>query len=186
MPLRPWKTLRTRLLLDRSPRLRVLADDVQLPDGQVVEGYLRVETSDYAVIVPINDAGEVLFMRCYKRGVDAIDLQLPAGGIDPEESPLESAQRELREETGCQAVAWQNLGAYVVGGNLGINRVHIFLATGCRQTDEPTSGDLEEQELAWVSLQDARRWYRAGKVYGQVSTIAALGLAFAAMADGGQ
>ena len=186
MPLQPWKTLRTHLLLDRSPRLRVLADDLLLPDGQVVEGYLRLEAPDYAVIIPVNDAGQVLFMRCYKRGVDAIDLQLPAGGIDPEESALEAAQRELREETGCQAAAWQDLGGYVVGGNMGISRAHFFLATGCRQTSQPTAGDLEEQELVWASLQDAQRWYQAGNVYRQVSTVAALGLAFAVMAEGAE
>src|SRR3990170_499747 len=83
---KPWKTLRRRLLLDRSPWLKVLADDVELPDGRRVEGYLRLEMRDHVVAVPLTAQGEVVLLRSYKRGPDAIDLQQPAGIIEPESS----------------------------------------------------------------------------------------------------
>lgn len=179
MPLEPWKTLRTRLLLDRSPWLRLLADDVQLPDGRVVNDYLRLESPDYVVIVPVDESARIGLIRSYKRGPDRIDLQPPAGLLEPGETVQAAAERELREEAGCVAATWTDLGAYVVGGNLGGGWAHLTLASGCRPTGPPDSGDLEEQEVVWVSVEEARRLYLNAQAFGQLSTVAAIGLALA-------
>jgi len=176
--LQPWQTLNSRLLLDRSPWLRVLAEDVQLPDGRVVEAYLRLDTPDYIMVVPVDEGGRIGFIRSYKRGVDDIDLQPPAGMIEPGEDALASAQRELLEEMGCQADSWQGLGKYVIGGNMRGGWAHIFLATGCRQVAAPDSGDLEEQEVVWLSEPEAQALWAGGEL-AQMSSAAALGLAFA-------
>jgi ADP-ribose pyrophosphatase len=176
--LQPWQTLNSRLLLDRSPWLRVLAEDVQLPDGRVVEAYLRLDTPDYIMVVPVGEDGRIGFIRSYKRGVDGIDLQPPAGMIEPGEDPLASAQRELLEEMGCQATSWTGLGRYVIGGNMRGGWAHLYLATGCRQVTAPDSGDLEEQEVVWLPPAEARGLW-AGGVLAQMSSAAALGLAFA-------
>ncbi len=53
--LAPWKVLRTQDVLDCSPWFRVVADDVQLPDGQLVQGYYRIETMDFVMIFPLAD-----------------------------------------------------------------------------------------------------------------------------------
>jgi ADP-ribose pyrophosphatase len=176
--LQPWQTLNSRLLLDRSPWLRVLAEDVQLPDGRVVEAYLRLDTPDYIMVVPVDDQRRIGFVRSYKRGVDGIDLQPPAGMIEPGEDPLACAQRELLEEMGCQAPTWHAMGRYVIGGNMRGGWAHLFLATGCHQVAEPDSGDLEEQEVVWLGEADARSLWSGGEL-AQMSSAAALGLAFA-------
>lgn len=174
----PWKTLRTDILLDRSPWLRVMADAVELPDGAVIEGYLRLETQDVAMVVPIDESGDFVMIRSYKQGVGDIDLQPPAGLLEPGEDPLEGAKRELREETGCEAAAWQAMGAYVMAGNQGAGRVHLFLATGCHQVAKPASGDLEEQQVERVPLVEVRRRLVRSE-FGQLATVAALSLALA-------
>lgn len=176
--LKPWQTLRSHLLLDHSPWVRVYADDVELPDGRVIEGYLRMEAQGYTMIVPVDNKGRIGLIRSYKRGVNKIDMQPPAGMIESDEEPLETAKRELMEEMGCVASQWISLGAYVIGGNVGMGRAHLFLATGCEQIAEPDSGDLEEQELVWLPVHEARRRWLEGS-FGQIATMAALGLAFA-------
>jgi len=176
--MRPWRTLRSQTLLERPPWLRVLAEDVELPDGRIVEGYLRLETPDYAVIVPVDEAGRIGLIRSYKRGPDAIDLQPPAGIIEPGELPGEAARRELREETGCTADQWTGLGNYVLSGNMRGGSAHLFLATGCRQVAEPDSGDLEEQQVLWLPAGEVARIWRSGQL-AQLGTAAALGLALA-------
>ncbi len=103
MPLELWKTLRSRLLIDRSPWMRLLADDVSLPDGRVVNDYLRLEAPDYVVVVPVDESRRIGLIRSYKRGPERIDLQPPAGLMDPGETAQEAAARELREEAGCLA-----------------------------------------------------------------------------------
>lgn len=177
--MKPWRTLRSHLLLDRAPRLRIFADDVELPDGRVVRGYLRAEGPDFAMVVPMTEDGEVVLVRSYKRGLDAVDVQPPAGMIEEGEPPERAASRELLEETGYQAGALIPLGAYVLGGNLGWGRVHLFLATGCRKVAEPDSGDLEQLEVVRMPLAEARRRWLGGEDFGQLVSAAALGLALA-------
>lgn len=172
-----WKTLRRTLLLDRDPWLRVYSDDLQLPNGDVVEGYIHLQTPGYAMIVPVNQRGEIGLVRSYKRGLDAVDMQPPAGVLE-ERDPLDTARRELLEETGCEAENWIPLGSVVLHGNYGGGRAYFFLATGCRQIQEPDSGDLEEQEVVWLPVDQVRQRFQQGE-FQQMGATAALGLAFA-------
>lgn len=173
-----WKTLDTRLLLDRSPWLRVHADDVQLPDGRVVEDYLRLETPDFVVIVPEDADSRIGLVRSYKRGPDQIDLQPPAGMVEAGENPQAAGQRELMEELGCTAEAWEPLGRYVLAGNMRGGYAYVFLATGCQAVAEPDSGDLEEQQVIWMDRPEIESIWRNGQL-AQLGSAAALGLAFA-------
>ncbi len=178
-----WKTIRRTLLLDRSPWLKVYADDVELPGGKIVDGYIHLETPGYAMIVPLNEKNQIGLVRSYKRGVDAIDLQPPAGVLE-DHDPLETAKRELLEETGCQADDWFPLGKVVLHGNYGGGNAHFFLATGCRQVQEPDSGDLEEQEVVWLPIDQVYSRFVRGE-FRQMGATAALGLAFARMGESG-
>lgn len=173
-----WITLRRQTLLERPPHLTVFADDVQLPNGTVMRDYLRLETPDFVVIVPVDPGGRVGLIRSYKRGVGGVDLQPPAGIIEPNELPAQAAARELLEETGCTATEWQPLGSYVVLGNLRGGLAHIFLARGTRTVQPPDSGDLEEQQLLWLDRPQVVSMWASGQ-FGQLSSASALGLAFA-------
>ena len=176
--LKAWRTLHRKILLDRSPWMRIYSDDVELPDGRVIEGYLRLESPSYAMIVPVDREGKFGLIRSYKRGVDGIDVQPPAGIIEQGEPPLEAAQRELKEELGCTADEWHPLGSFVLGGNFGGGPAHFYLAKGCVQIQEPDSGDLEEQQVLWLSQRDVLQRWAEGTLR-QVASTAALGLAFA-------
>jgi ADP-ribose pyrophosphatase len=175
--LTPWETLKRTLALDCSPWMQVFEDDVRLPDGRIIEGYLRLETPGYVMIVPVRSDAQIGLVRSYKRGVDGVDIQPPTGILEQGENPLDAAKRELKEELGCLAETWYELGDVVLSGNYFAGYAHFFLATGCRQIAEPDSGDLEEQEVIWLPLEEARRsWSEGG--FCQVGAVAALGLAF--------
>jgi ADP-ribose pyrophosphatase len=174
---RPWKTLRRQVLLDRPPWLRVLAEDIELPDGRRIDGYLRLVTSDHVVVVPVTDDGQLVLVRSYKRGPNAVDIQPPAGMIEHGEEPAVTAARELLEETGHTATAWIPLGRCILGGNLGAGWANLFLATGCHRVAEPHPGDLEDQEVVLLPIEEARRRWRNGGLL-QLGSVAALGLAF--------
>lgn len=175
--LKLWETLERRLLVDRSPWMRLFEDDVRLPDGQVVEGYLRLETNGYVMVVPIDPEGKIGLVRSYKRGVDAIDLQPPAGIIDSGETALDSAKRELLEELGCEAEEVLPLGSFVLSGNYYAGRARLYLALDCVSVTEPNSGDLEEQQVVWIPYREVRTMWLDG-TFQQMGSVAALGLAF--------
>jgi 8-oxo-dGTP pyrophosphatase MutT (NUDIX family) len=73
--------------------------------------------------------GTVPLVSQYKHGKGAVSLDLPAGYLDENgESPLTAARRELEEETGVTAAAWQSMGGLVLDSNRGNTRCHLFLA----------------------------------------------------------
>jgi ADP-ribose pyrophosphatase len=180
----PWKVLRTQEVLDCSPWFRVVADDVQLPAGQLVQGYHRIESMDFVMIFPLADDGRVLALRGYKHGPGRVIFQLPAGYMDHEhESALLCAQRELLEETGHTAQQWLSLGSLSVDGNRGLGRARLFLARGLRAVAPPDSGDLETLLLQWLPLDELRQLWRAGE-FDNAAASALIGLALDVLGDG--
>jgi len=178
----PWHITNSELLLDRSPWMRIFSDDVQLPDGRIVEGYLRLESRGYVMVVPVDGENRIGLVRSYKKGVDGIDIQPPAGVLEPGEDILASAKRELREELGCEATSWQSLGTYTISGNYGAGKVHFYLASGAHQVVEPDPGDLEEQEVVWLPREKVHDMWINGKMK-QLGSMAALGLAFSRLSS---
>jgi ADP-ribose pyrophosphatase len=172
-----WVILSSEIAFERLPWLRVLSEDVRLPDGRVVEGYIRLESPDYVMIVPVNHKQEIGLIRSYKHGLRNIDIQPPAGYLEENENPLEAAQRELLEETGCTSQDWQILGTYTISGNQGNGKAHFFLARECDFVENPNPGDLEEQEPLWLTIPEVKRMWETGQFL-QLSSTAILGLAF--------
>lgn len=174
--LKPWDTLSSTEILARPPYLKVWQDKVRLPGGSVIDDYYRIELSEHVVIYAETVDGRILVERNYKHGVGRVNLTLPAGYLEDGEPPLETARRELLEETGYQAERWQSLGAYVVSANQGAGKAHVYLAREARYIRPPEAGDLEEIEVLLLTEKELMRALVAGEV-ATVSTAATIGLA---------
>ena len=180
---RKWKTLARRVLLSRLPWMEVGDERIELPDGRVIDGFLWVKTREFAIVAAITPDGQVVLERSYKHGPRRVAVALPAGYLEDGESPLETARRELLEETGYQADEWKSLGSFTVDGNYGVSVEHAFLATNARRTRDPGGvghDDLEEIELFTLPLSEAVALIERGEV-AQLSSAAALALAAVAV-----
>jgi len=173
---RTWKTLARRTLLSRPPWLEVGDESVELPDGRVVHDFPWIRVREFAIVVALTDADEVIVERGYKHGPRTVALSFPAGYVENGEDPLATGRRELREETGYEADAWTALGRYVVDGNYGCGAEHAFLARGARKVAPIPSDDLEEFDVSLMPLAEVIAALRRGEI-AQLSSAAALGLA---------
>jgi ADP-ribose pyrophosphatase len=151
--------------------LKVRRDRVRLPNGgEAIREY--VVHPGAVLIVPILPDGRLVLERQFRYPVGQVMLEFPAGKIDPEEMPLATAKRELREEAGYVADAWQPIG--IVHPEIGYSTeaIAMFVATGLThvgaQLDEGEF--LDVVEMTEVELLAA---FDAGEVTDS-KTIAAL------------
>ena len=96
---RKWKTLKSEYLI-RRPWLTARRDTVELPGGSVNPEFYVLEYPDWVNVLAITSDDEFVMIRQYRHGLGQTRYELCAGVVDPGESPLEAAKRELSEETG--------------------------------------------------------------------------------------
>jgi len=132
--------------------LRVFRDVVQLPDGrEATREYIRHPGA--AVVLPVLDDGRLLMVRQYRYPVASETLEFPAGKLDAGEPSLETAGRELLEETGH--VAESLVFAFHVLPCVGYadERIDFFVARGLRHVGHPgEDGEFLAPEI--VALED--------------------------------
>ena len=154
--------------------LTVRTDKVQMPDDEYAERTIVTHPGAVAVIA-LDDAGRVLMIRQYRHAAAARLWEVPAGLRDVAGEPLlDTARRELLEETGYQARDWHVLVDTFTSPGFTTERMRIFLARGVQQAGE-TGYQREHEEkfltVAWVPLAEAVRLALAGKLHnGQAIT----------------
>lgn len=89
--------------------LKVRRDEIRLPNGKTAWRE-HVLHPGAVMIVPITDDGQLVIERQFRYPLDRVLLEFPAGKLDPDETTLHCAQRELREETGFRAREWAYAG----------------------------------------------------------------------------
>lgn len=162
--MQPWRVLASRPLVERPPWLSVWEEDVELPDGQRIHGYLRARGRDYAMIFALLADGTAPLVHQYKHGTGGTALDLPAGYLDAGETPLAAAQRELHEETGLVADHWRPLGRLVIDTNRGSDRAHLYLALGARRDGAAHLDPTEALEVSYHSPADLLEMVRRGEI----------------------
>jgi len=158
-----WTVIRETELLSTDLGVSICEQTVQLPDTTVVSDYLQISMPDYTTILPVTRDGLIVCIRQYKHGIGSIALTLPGGAIESGEQPIQSARRELLEETGYQCAAWQDLGEFVVGANQGICKAHLFLAKDGQKICEAESGDLEDMEIELLDVEHLQHALDSGQ-----------------------
>jgi ADP-ribose pyrophosphatase len=97
-----------------------------------------------SVIVAVDDLEMVWLVRSSRPVAEGSLVEVPAGLVDPGESPERAARRELHEECGLEAARWEELASAYSSPGYSDERIHVFLATELRQVGgEEALGEIE-------------------------------------------
>ena len=116
-----------------------------------------------AVILPRFSDGRVLLIRQYRMAAGRLLWELPAGTIDQGETPLQTARRELTEETGYRASSWRKLVACYPSPGLLTEKMSLFLAQNLRPGPARTEEDERILPRAF-SMREALSMVRDGEI----------------------
>ena len=161
--MRSWETVSRKTVLEFSRFLTVESHTIKLPDEHIIPDWAWLIIPDAAIVLAVTHDRRFLCFRQTKYAVEGTTLAPVGGMLEPDESPIEAARRELLEETGHEALDWVDLGSYVLDPNRGVATMHLFLALNARQIAEPDSDDLDDQELLYFSQNVIEDALKAGE-----------------------
>lgn len=140
-----------RIYQGRVVGLRI--DTVRLPHGGTSDREI-VEHGEAVVLVPVDDQGRVLLVRQYRKAVERLLLELPAGGVDPGETPEQTALREMQEETGFLPGKLEALGGFFIAPGYSQEYLYLFLATDLTPSslDPDDDEDIELVPTTWEEI----------------------------------
>ncbi|MEP0826602.1 MAG: NUDIX hydrolase [Nitrososphaera sp.] len=164
---RAWKVLESKKLFKATDGKTVFIDlqqdRVRTPNGKVIT-YTRYHASDVVIVVPFLSRQKLLMIRQFRYPIGKALLEFPAGHVDRGEDPLDTAARELEEETGYVAKELEYVYRYHPAVSRTKQLVHVFRATGLSKAGSTKHDSGEQIKMKKVSVKELRQLISNGKV----------------------
>lgn len=157
-----WKKIKETESRGPSGFMRIITRTYELPDGRQSDWDLLHGGGTTVALLALTTEKQVLLVRQYRPGPGLILDEMPGGGIDKSESPLEAAKRELLEESGYEgdveivASTWLSANA--------VTKRYVAVARNCRKIQEPKPVGDEFCEPILKSLQEFRKQLKSGEL----------------------
>jgi 8-oxo-dGTP pyrophosphatase MutT (NUDIX family) len=168
----PWQRRGSKIVYT-NPWITVREDDVVSPGG--VPGiYGVVETRVATGVVALTETDEIYLVGQYRYPVEEYSWEIPEGGSNPDEDPMVTAQRELKEETGLTATEWTQLGGEIHLSNcFSSERGFLYVARGLLQ-GESEPDHTEQLVVKKVPIVECLAMVDRGEIKDSLSIIAIL------------
>ncbi len=141
----PWQTLSTKTVYD-NPWIKVTESDIINPKGgKGIYGVVSFKNKAIG-IVPVDEGGFTYLVGQYRYTLNEYCWEIPEGGGPLNEEPLETAKRELKEETGFEASDWRMIGRIHTSNSVTDEEGFLYLAMGLK------SGESEPEETEELAV----------------------------------
>lgn len=157
-----WKILGSTVVF-RHPRLVLLEDDVELPNGQRTTYLKKAPDRGGVTAIAENSDGQILVQTEYSHPPQKVLYQFPGGSIEAEESPEEATIRELIEESNLTAHQITPIGKYLTDNRRSPSYTYVFHL----REISPVQGISDPEEFIqsfWFSKDDLRAMIRSGDI----------------------
>lgn len=161
---RKWKVLKSEHILRLGQWLSVRQEEVQLPSGTVIPTWFVLEFPNWINVIAITKDGEMVMEDQYRHALGETHYELVAGVIDPGETPLEAAKRELSEETGYEGGEWELYMTLSPNPTNHNNLSYTFLARGVEKTREQHQERTEDIRVHVMKQEEVRELLERGEI----------------------
>jgi ADP-ribose pyrophosphatase len=152
-----YKTLASEYL-HKEPWLTVRKDKVEVPNGHVIPAYYVLEYPDWVNTIGITKEGEMVMIRQFRYGLGIAAYELCAGVCeDFDADPVESAKREMLEETGYGNGEWKKVMTIAPNPATQTNLTHCYVATGLEKIADQNLEKSEDITVHLFSKEEVKR-----------------------------
>lgn len=167
-----------------NPWITVWHDEVVRPDGEPgIYGVVHFANIAAGVVV-LDEQDRILLVGQERYALGTYSWEIPEGGVPADETALDGARRELREETGVEAAEWRELARLHLSNSVSDEAAVLFLATGVTHGAADPDG-TEDLTVRWVPFTDALAMTLDGRITDAMSVVAIERLALARLARAG-
>ncbi len=152
MAIKPWKIRKSRYLVN-DEWLTLRADSCETAEGLIIEPFYILEKADWVHVVAFDKEERILIVRQYRHGSSTICAEIPCGVVDKSDrSPLDTAKRELLEETGCMGKRYVEIEKVWANPARQTNSIHCYIAYDVKQIGKQNLDETEDIEFEFVDL----------------------------------
>lgn len=167
-----WKTLDSRTIYDND-WMTVFEDKVINPGGgENHYGYVHFKNKAVAII-PLDNDGNTWIVGQDRYTLGEFSWEIPMGGSHPGEDPIETARRELQEETGLTASTLTPLMRLHTSNSITDEEGFVFVARSL-EIGEPNFEEMEDLRIRKLQLTEAIEMVRRGEITDAISVAALL------------
>ncbi len=150
-------------IIHKWKTISLIEDNVLLPNGKNIT-HTTIEHPGAAVILPITYSGNIVMVNQYRPSLKKWLLELPAGTIANNESPMVCAQRELEEETGYSSDEFIEIGQLAPLAGFCDEIQHLFIARNLNKTSRLACDEDEVIEVVELSVHDLEQKIISGEL----------------------